>query len=199
MPRIESKLGRIVVSILTALYLLLSFYVVVKPGWKEYKGDGFSLKYPQRWIIQISEKPRFPYEDGREYLLEISDKSALPESNRNQPSFSYPGNSLVFILRFPKETVGPNATEKLAENLFTEFNSTKEGSTKIYLIGDKKTILVTYFKPAFSTFNRDYFIDSKNFVYDISLSTFLRENKSRFLLFDLVGQNIVNSIRVSDE
>ena len=184
MPKIESKVGRIVVSILTALYLLLGFYVVVKPGWKEYKGDGFSIKYPASWFVEETAKERpegalsNPY--GQEYLLLISDgktKFGLPLEEEH---------AKIIVTRYPKDQLGLSI-QTLADTRVSRINSTQITRNKIFI--DGFLALNDVARNAKSIDNEDsyYWIDAGKYTYDIVCQiyenvTFFTQVYNRFLI-----------------
>lgn len=101
---------------IVAIFLLLGAYLAIKPGWKEYKGDGFTIRYPPSWDLEEVVKEPVDltghFFEGWEVLLNISHTSILHEPNNHNEVF-YVSDSLVRLFRIPKEKFSPKAAAKL--------------------------------------------------------------------------------------
>ncbi len=80
--------------LVSVLFLVVGILIAIKPGWKEYKGDGFSIKYPAAWKVEVlEERPTF---HGEETLLFGGDKA-----------FLHGENIRMTVSRTSKNIVGP--------------------------------------------------------------------------------------------
>lgn len=162
----------ILVSVALALFFLLTFWALLKPGWKRVSGEEYTIKYPSNWYATVLDKSI----GGEKFLLTINNTKQIFDSS------GYRTDSTE-VVRIILKRLNPN--QKPLEKINTQIGGYGAYSTSAVSSGEiyRKEIR--------------YKISGPGNLYLLEAYVFEKENLVKSFWYEFLVRNIAQSLTLS--
>ena len=180
------KIGLWVVGILVGMIVVIILGLKIWVStWPEYKGEGFSIRYPKQYFYDGDQTDTAYDGQGVFFVTDIADS----EENIEKESFR------IFIHRYPKPT--SQSYDTYANDFKTNFKKYGYSKKTDIYINDNRTI--EFWRNAKPDYygDYDYTIDTDKYIYEVSTGILINKPLWRAFIFDLIAKEIVWSFKTN--